>query len=442
MKKVRLLVILVFAAALLGVAGAATLRVRQTRAEAVVPVIKPAVVRAEPLQTQNYAVREAFYGLIEANARVEMAFQIAGRITQLGPTPTQKLVENDTVTTGQVLAMVEPERYDAAHKAALAKASEAKAAADMVRATVEQAQARLGDARLELERAVKLAAGGAAHKREVEKAELAVKLASAELDSATAQLAAAQATYDSAQASAQMALVNMQDATLKAPMESLVAAIPVELGQMVQPGQPVINLVDIRKVRLVVGVVERKLPLLKQGQRVRVEVEALSSQARVMQDAEKLAKPREGRVTIVPPAADPVTGLFRVEVELPNDDGLLRPGMVGKAMVTVMEKTAIAIPAEAVIKSGDRYWAYFVADGYQTGLDLGVIGKATLDVPSPVARRVEFTPTAIDRDHYLLADAPVGLDRLIVEGQTRLSDGQPVTVIDAMVSVPAPDGVN
>jgi multidrug efflux pump subunit AcrA (membrane-fusion protein) len=233
-----------------------------------------------------------------------------------------------------------------------------------------------------------------------------------------------------------MAGANAKYAVLRSPMKAIVANVPVEVGQMVMPGQSVMTLVDLTRVKLVLGVVERKLPLLRKGQRVQVEIQALAAQAAIVGDAKELTKPREGLVTIVPPAANSVTGLFNVEIELPNPESLLRAGMVGRAIVTVMERRALAVPADAVVRSGDKYLAFFVARGYNAGLDLGGLGKAAVTAPTTIARRVAIEPVSIDKDVYLVTGVPEGLDELIVEGQSRLSDGQPVTVVG---DIPRPE---
>ena len=58
------------------------------------------------------------------------------------------------------------------------------------------------------------------------------------------------------------------------------------------------------------------------------------------------------------------------------------------------------------------------------------LASGRIDVPANVARRVEFKSVIFDKDHYLLLDMPNEYDRLIVEGFTRLTDGQRVRVLD------------
>ncbi|MCC7193023.1 MAG: efflux RND transporter periplasmic adaptor subunit [Phycisphaeraceae bacterium] len=432
--KTRIAIIFCFLAGLALVGGVAAFRSSGLREKVAPSVIRPAVVRCAPLQERPYSVTESFHGLIQANIRIDMAFQIAGRLAQLGSSKDKTIKEMDSVEPGQVLAQLEPLRYEAALQEAKAREQEAKAAQDAANAQIADAKARAEDAAQELGRLKKMGAAGAANTYEIDKAQTAVKVANAQLDAALAKLAAATAVYQSARATGNVANINLDDATLKSPIRGLVAAVPVDVGQMVSPSQPIITLVDLSKVKLVVGVVERKLPLLKKDQKVQVEVQALASDV----DAAKALKGdttmREGTIAIVPPAADPATGLFNVEIELANADGRLRPGMIGKAVVCVSEKKAIAIPAEAASRVGDQYYAFFIGDGYQTGLNLGQLGQSSINVPMTVAHRVAFKPVMVDRDFYLLADLPQGFDRLIVEGQTRLTDGQTVRIIEPMAA--------
>ncbi len=435
--KSRLWLILAFGTGLILVGlGAYHRTPKTTKGYTPTAAIKPVAVRCIDLEERQYELTESFYGLIEANARVDMAFQITGRIEQIGWRKNTPLTENQIVREGNVIAKLEPIRYEAAVEQAQATAADAKAAMSTASAEIAQANAQLQDAKRELERLEQLRSRDATTSREVEKAQLQVDLSRAKLEAARASLSSAQAAYRSARAATTMANVDLQDATLRAPMKATVAAVPVEIGQMVQPGDTVATLVDLSKVKLAIGVVERKVPFLREGQTVSVEVLALASQATLLSNSQRLKRPREGVVTVVPPAADDMTGLFNVEIEMDNEDGMLYPGMVGKATVSVMKQRAIAIPATAAVRDGDRAWAFFVKQGYQTGLDLGPAGNAKVDVPATVARRVWFAPMAFDKDYYLVRKPPDGLTQLIVEGHARLRDGQTIRPIKSMAGAP------
>lgn len=433
--KSRIAIILVFSVLLGAIGWVGVIRAQWSVEPDASNPIPPAPVRCALLEPIPYRVTESFYGLIEADTRVDVSFQIAGRVMQLGPDPEAKLVENHRVQKGDVIAKLEPLRYEAAMEQSRAAMDQAKASMATAQALIDRTRVRYEDAQQEVERYEKLQRRQAANEREVEKARVELNMARADLDSAQAQMAAAHAAYSAARAESAMAGVNLQDSVLLAPLDASVAAVHVEVGQMVTPAQPIVTLVDLSKTKLNLGVVERKLPLLRVGQKVTVEVRALMAQSKLLGDSQALARPRNGFIAVIPPAADPATGLFHVEVELDNNDGLLRPGMIGKATVDVMEKTVYAVPAEAAVRSGDRAWAFFVDTGLRAGLDLGPVGKVKVDIPATVARRVWFEPFAFDKDYYLLTEPPRGLTQLVIEGQNHLSDGQAVRSVSGLASV-------
>ena len=428
--KSRLWIILAFLGCVgaLGMVGA--YRAREVRQEVKLPVIKPAVVRCAPLEVTPFSRVETFYGRIAARAEVAMAFQIAGRVKRLADLGGETWKEGDVIRKGQVVAQLDPEFFEAELGEAQAQMEQAKAAIALAEADLAEARAIHADAKRELERIEGLRAQNAAPQREVDKAQLAVERAQASMDGAQARLSAAAASYNAARSSEQKAQVSLTYTDLLAPMDGLVAAVPAEIGQMVRPGDPVMRIVDIGSVKVALGVVQSKLPLLKVGQRVEVEVRALAADGgRGFSDEVDPRSLREGVVAVVPPAADATTNVFNVEVVLNNDDGALLPGMIGRAKVEVENTRAIRVPVEAVVRTGNRYWAFFVTHGAQVGLDMGSLGSVKIDVPTTIARRVPFDPQFVGKDYYLLADAPLGLDQLIVEGQTRLEDGQPVKIV-------------
>lgn len=428
--KTKFLVIFLFVAGLGVIGFVGAYRARRVGPVTGQRVVKPAVVRCASLAEASHTLTESFYGLIEPKTRVDMAFQIAGRISQLGRDKDHPLRENQVIEKGDVIARLEPLRYEAAVEQARASMATAKAQMATASADIAQVNAELQDAKSDLRRLWRLQNRQATTEREVEKADLSVKLAQARLDAASAKLSSAQAAYRSARAASTMANVDLQDTVLRAPVTATVAVIPIEVGHMIGPGQTVATLMELDTVKLVVGVVERKVPLLREGQKVMVDILAISSQSNLLSASRDLRRPREGVITMVPPAADDRSGLFTVEIDLPNEDGLLNPGMIGKAVVTITQQRAVAIPASAAVRSGDRAWVFFVDPVYRTGLNLGPVGQATIEVPATVARRVWLEPVVFGKESYLVRDLPEQFDQLIVEGHTRLRDGQIVKIID------------
>jgi len=475
--KARAIIILVFVVCMTLIGLVALVRARQLGGDPPRPHIEPVTVQCQVLEPQAYELTEEFYGLLEANAQIDMSFRLEGQITHLG---IQKRFQvNDALEQGVPVAGLKPAEQEAslrqaqanvlvssaALESAEAKLNQARAQQRSAEAAIEDAKAQLIDARVELEQIKKLAADGSAQPREVDKTKLLVVAANATLErskaaldvakadvmDANAKIKSANAQYLAMQASRQSAELNLEKTTLltpklprlynpldlkspaTAPSEDdkwTIAEMPFDVGQTVKPGQLVVRLVDLRSIKLVVGVVENKIPLLKRGQKVKVNVFALASQAAKLSESRKLSEMQIGTVFVVPPAADRVTGLFNVEILLPNEDLILRPGMVAKAIVGVAQRRAFALPAEAVSRSGQKLRAFFVTKGYKVGMDLGTLGNKQINVPVYVAHQALLTPLASHQEFYLVTELPQGMNLLVVQGQSRLSDGQPVRLLE------------
>jgi len=421
-----------------GVAAIAYHRAKEAQDNQVIPIIKPEVVRCAPLEVRPYTVTESFYGRISARAELSMSFQIPGRLSQLGKDEGPVLCENDVVEKGDVIAMLEPARYKAAVAQAVAQRNEATAEMQAADGAVSQAQAVVDDAQREYDRQVDLLEKQAAKQRDVDRAETALKVAKAQRDVAKARYDRATASYDSASAAMTVAQVNHDDAILKAPITAKVASLPLEVGSMVRPGDMVVRLIDMTKVKLIIGVVQSKRPQVKEGQKVDVQILALQASNAAVHGSDSKLEPRTGYITMVPPASNPVTGLFDVEIMLDNKDGALKPGMIAKATIALREnEEVVAVPAEAVKRKGNKLTAYFVSEGLSVGLDLGAIGKSHLTVPTMVVREFTIDKAVLVEDHYLISGLPPGVSHLVVEGQTRISDGKPVLVVNTNATVPA-----
>lgn len=120
----------------------------------------------------------------------------------------------------------------------------------------------------------------------------------------------------------------------------------------------------------------------------------------------------EGKVSIVYPTIDPASRTFTVEIQIPNKDEALRPGMYGTINFAIGTTETVAAPAIAVLKlqgSNDRY-VFLNRDGVAKRVSV-VLGKRFED-------QVELISNEIKEG-----------DELIVVGQGRLVDGSPLNII-------------
>lgn len=109
--------------------------------------------------------------------------------------------------------------------------------------------------------------------------------------------------------------------TIPSPDSGVVTEKLASTGMYVKQGQPVFRITDLSRLWLMVQVHERDLGLVALGQPVSVEVNAWPG------------REFQGRVGFIDPQLDTRTRTVRVRVEVPNDDGELRPGMFGTATI-------------------------------------------------------------------------------------------------------------
>ena len=188
--------------------------------------------------------------------------------------------------------------------------------------------------------------------------------------------------------------------SVPAPFDGYVAEEHTEIGQWVQPGGPVVTLVDISRVRVTVDVPERYAVKLVPDAWVKVAITSLPGD------------PRQGKIDVMLPRGNAMTRTFPVRVLIDNPDGAVKAGMEAVATFDLSDRfLALLVPKDAVVTAGDRSLVYRVADG-----------KAF-----PVPVRIEGYHGAMAAVSGQLA---VG-EQVVVRGNERLMPGQAVAPVAA-----------
>lgn len=135
----------------------------------------------------------------------------------------------------------------------------------------------------------------------------------ARLDPTPEALALAQAQVDQAQAALDLAKIAAEDAVLAAPFDGTVAAVPVDVGQVVAPGMPAITFGNLAKLEIeTTDLAEADVTRVEIGQPVEVTLDALPDQTLT------------GQVARIASLANDHSGdkVFKVTVDLPETAGL------------------------------------------------------------------------------------------------------------------------
>jgi len=211
--------------------------------------------------------------------------------------------------------------------AAVAAADAARASADAAKSEVIAAQGSITVA----EQRAQQARGAAAQAR----AGLATaQTAPQQLQVTQARAAAAQARVAQAQAALKQAQLNLEYTAIKAPGAGIVSRKAVEPGQIVQPGQPLMAIVDLEKIWITANFKETQLKSMRPGQKATVEVDALGGRE-FEGHIDSIAAATGAKFSLLPP--ENATGNFvkvvqRIPVKIyleagQDPDHRLRPGM-------------------------------------------------------------------------------------------------------------------
>ena len=358
------------------------------------------LVEIEPIQVQMCELYSTFSGKIRAWETYQIAFEVPGRVKSCGSNDLgQHLDVGDDVSKGQVLAVLDDRVY---------------------RAQVAEAQARLAQAISDVKRAQEARASAFS------------AVTDAEMSSLETSQALAQAQYE-------VAVKNLEDATVRSPVDATVSKRMVKAGESVTAHQMVFELVERGDVLLVVDVPEYRIRELEirmrevlQNRAQRVQNPSLPEEtfrAHVrLEGRDRFGNPWPpllGEVYQIGEVADPRTGLFEVEVRVPNEKGLLRPGMVATADLVTNRIAGYQIPQEAVIYRGSKAHL-FTVEPEQAEMEMLYwnLGQTQLSR----ARRVDLQRWADQGPHVIIPANEADLNSVVVRGQLRLADSQVVRI--------------
>jgi len=248
--------------------------------------------------------------------------------------------ENRAVKAGDTLVVLDDRDYKA--RLAQAEADLAVALAGVsnrarvgqAEAQVAQAQANAEKAHADLERIKPLAEKDIVPKQALDAADAAARAADAALAAAQAALLGADARVAAARAMRDQAALNLSYARITAPSAGVVSKKTVELGQLVQPGQPLMSVVPLSEVWVTANLKETQIQDVTAGDPVDFTVDAYPG-VHFCGKVESLSPATGAKFSLLPP--DNATGNFTkvvqrvpVRIQLCGPQDLkheLRPGM-------------------------------------------------------------------------------------------------------------------
>lgn len=307
------------------------------------PTAKVKVVPASAKERQAY---EMVVGTVRAKTRSVIEAKVSGRIESLLAQPGQM------VKAGELLAKLD---------------------AREIQAKVEQAKAVYEQASSDLKRYTSLYESKT--------------VTQAEYEARVAQFKVAEANLKEA-----LTMLGYIDVT--APFDGVITRKISDVGDLVYPGKPILEIEDPKYLRFEANVPEALYDKVKLNEKFTIIIPSIGEEI-------------QGTVSEIAPVADPNTRTFLVKLDLPQHKGL-RTGQFGRLKIPTSYSAALRVPSSAVIIRGQMEIAFVV--------ETNVARMRLVKTGDRVGNEIEIL-SGVEPD-----------EKVIITDVAQLRDGQPVVI--------------
>lgn len=281
-------------------------------------------------------------------------------------------------------------------ESAKARVSQAEAAVELAKANVARKVMSQDD--IETVRAQRKQAEASARSARSQMAQL--KISEAEVQAARAAVAQARAALS-------FAREQLGNTRITSPVSGVVSRRFADLGEMVAPGTPILEVTSMNTVYFQGTLSEMEVSQVHVGQAVDVTVDAVPGVR------------FSGKVTEVVPVADTESHNFAVKVSVPASSQL-KPGSFARGTIVVsLNPAALLLPKQALVQGAGKQVVFVV-----------VGNKAT-------SRAVEVNGTA--REQVAILSGVSATDRVVVRGASSLRDGDEVRAVETTTDKATPN---
>lgn len=196
-----------------------------------------------------------------------------------------------------------------------------------------------------------------------------------------------------------LALKNLEDTKITAPINGTIAARMVDVGDVASPAGEVFEIVDVSSVKAVFRVPEVDMDRITVGDTVLISTTSQRS-------------PVEAKINFISPVVDVDSRTVTVKAIISNPEDYLKPGRFVEIRITTRKRAnALLIPREAVLKSGDGSRYVFVAEGE-------LARKHPVKIGLTWGEKIEIIDDITDSTS------------VIVDGHRSLKEGDAVSIIE------------
>lgn len=327
-------------------------------------------------------------GKVVADNEVQVFPMLAGQVLTLS------VSEGDKVAKGQTLMNVDTSSVTSTMSSLRESYNATKTATEKA---IENAQIGVEQAQLAVENTEALLEAGAAAEQDLTKAKQGLAQAQTGVQQARAQQAASLA-----QIQASMDQINKQASygTVTAPCAGTVTAVNVVQGGMASSAQPAVVIAEDSRVKINASVSEDVFAGLHTGDSAGVQISVLSDEVKSV------------KIVSLPAAANQQTNLYDVSVSVPSGTEPAIGAFATVIFYTDRRENTLSVPTDCVLTGNDNERYLFTVDESGTTaarvtVETGLVGKTNTEITSGLNEG----------------------DRVVVKGQSYLSDGSAVRVV-------------
>jgi RND family efflux transporter MFP subunit len=312
-----------------------------------------------PLQKRNALIESEAVQQVQSLPRVEVIqvrratpqseLELPGNIQAITEAPIlaradgyirRRLVDiGDRVKAGQTLAEIEAPEMDQQIRQAQAAAQQAQAALDQAQANYEQGRTNMELARITAERWKELASQGVVSQQDDDQRQAQYKAGIAAVQALEKAIGVQRSNVAAAEANVARLSELKSYQVVKAPFDGVITVRNVDVGALVNSGSTLLfRIAQTGTLRTYVNVPQTNANFIQVGQMANLTVANLPGRT------------FQGTVSRTANALDPASRTMLVEVQVPNPDGALLPGMYAQVELRSPRLVApILVPGDALV---------------------------------------------------------------------------------------------
>jgi len=368
-------------------------------------------VEVAVVQQKDIPIEREWIGTLDGMVNAAVKAQVVGNLL------TQNYAEGSFVRTGQLLFEIDPRPLEAAADQAEGQLAQAKAQLLQAQSGLLQARAQLlsaeanqRKAQLDEDRYIPLAQQQAITQQDLDNAKqnnqsqkAQVAAANAQVETAQAQIEAAKAGVTAAAAAVQTAKVNLGFTKLVSPIDGIVGAATVQVGNLVGPSTSAVTTVStLDPIKANFTVSEQEYLSLTRHD---------SAMNHLLLDlilSDGTTHPYKGRFSFADRQVNSSTGAIQLTGLFPNPDNRLRPGQYGKVHASIGTRAgALLVPQRAVNEMQGNY------------------SVAVVDPNNTIRFSVVKVGDRIGSD-WIVEDGLKPGERVVADGLFKIGPGMPV----------------